>query len=105
MPLRLKKSKLTVKVIIPDQEIEEYQQPVEERKGIRAELDNILGKYRGGREQFTPTMMTLLINSNRSVSMVKAKKNMTIFVSLSTLGSIPCKLRYAIIANRTNEYS
>jgi len=51
VPLRLKKSKLTVKVIIPDQEIEEYQQPAEERKGIRAELDNILGKFRGGREQ------------------------------------------------------
>ena len=51
VPLRLKKSKLAVKVIIPDQEIEECQEPADKRKGIRAELDSILGKFRGGRDQ------------------------------------------------------
>ena len=54
VPLRLKKSKLTVKVIIPDQEIEEYQLPVEGGEGIRAKLDSILKEYRGGRKQVSP---------------------------------------------------
>ena len=55
VPLRLKKNKLTVKVIIPDQEIEESQQPVKGKKGIKTELDNILGKYRGDYEQVSAT--------------------------------------------------
>ncbi len=51
-PIKLKKNSLRVTIIIPDDEIESSDKQKE--SGIGAELDRILGPFRGEREKVSP---------------------------------------------------